>query len=128
MVADCDCDTLLIMARPVGSTCHTGKKACFGEVSGGLGFLLKLEQLIYSRKVERPIGSYTTSLFDDGLNQIVEKIAEESEEVTRAAIQETRERLIEESADLLFHLMVLLAQKEVGLTEVMNCLESRNES
>jgi len=123
---DCDEDSLLILAKPMGFTCHMGERSCFGKIDLGAWFLVKLEQLIYSRKKERPSGSYTTFLFDEGLDQIVSKVREEAEEVAMAAEQETDERLIEESADLLFHLMVLLAEKEITLGEVIECLKRRN--
>ena len=126
MRPDCDEDTLLILARSIGPICHTGARNCFGEDDLGLGFISSLEQLIYSRKAARPVGSYTTSLFNEGMNQIIAKVREESEEVAMAAERETRERLIEESADLLFHWMVLLAEKNIRLQEVMACLERRN--
>ena len=127
MRPDCDEDTLLILARSIGPICHTGLRSCFGENFFGPGFILSLEQLIYSRKAERPVGSYTTSLFNEGVNQIIAKVREEAEEVAMAAERETRERLIEESADLLFHWMVLLAEKNIRLKEVMACLERRNQ-
>ena len=122
---DCDQDTILILAKPMGPTCHTGSRTCFGENSRGIGFLGALFDLIQLRKKERPKGSYTTSLFDEGLPKILEKVEEESEEVVRAAREETQERLAEETADLLYHTWVLLAEKNVSLEEVVAVLERR---
>lgn len=124
---DCDRDTLLIMARPMGPTCHTGTRSCFGDGRGGIGFMKTLENLIRSRQSKRSKDSYTSSLFDEGLDKIADKVREESDEVIVAAKQETRERLIEESADLIFHWMVLLAFKKITLDEAVDCLERRNE-
>ena len=123
---DCDNDTLLITARSIGPTCHTGMRSCFGDGRRGIGFMKVLETLIDSRQSERPKDSYTSSLFDEGLDQIVAKVREESDEVIVAACAETRERLIEESADLIFRWLVLLAFKKITLEEVVTCLEDRN--
>lgn len=122
---DCDRDTILVLAEPEGPTCHIGSRTCFGENSRGIGFLGALFTLIQLRKKERPKGSYTTSLFDEGLPKILAKVEEESEEVVRAAREETQERLAEETADLLYHTWVLLAEKEVSLEEVVAVMEKR---
>ena len=126
MRTDCDEDTLLVLVKPAGPTCHTGRRSCFGEESRGLGFLGALERLLEIRKKELPQNSYTTSLFKGGLSAILDKVEEESAEVIQAARQETKQRLIEESADLFYHLTVLLAQKELSLEDVMQELEKRN--
>lgn len=122
--ADCDQDTILIQATPQGPTCHTGTASCF-EVEGA-GFLSELSRLISKRKLEMPEGSYTTSLFEKGLPEITAKIEEEAEEVCRAAKSEGKQRVIEEASDLLYHTLVLLAQQEVELEEVLKELKSRN--
>lgn len=109
---DCDGDALLILAEPCGPTCHKGTRSCFTP------FVLELFELIKARKAKRPKGSYTSSLFNDGLNKICEKVMEEAEEVTRAAKSETRQRLVEESCDLLYHAMVLLAAKNIKLEAI----------
>jgi len=124
---DCDQDTILVLAEPMGPTCHTGERTCFGENSRGIGFLGALFDLIQWRKQERPKGSYTTSLFEKGLPEILAKVEEESEEVCRAGREETQERLAEETADLLYHTWVLLAEKKVSLEEVVAVLEKRAE-
>ncbi len=131
---DCDEDTILIQAKPEGPTCHTGKRSCFGKQEKGkrkkekvdLDFLNELFELIKERKEKMPEGSYTTSLFEDGLNKICEKIEEESLEVIKAAKFETKERLAEESADLLYHLMVCLIKKGVDFEEIVEVLEKRS--
>ncbi len=120
---DCDEDTLLIMADPAGPTCHTGERTCFGEKFD----LLTLYKLIKKRKKEMPEKSYTTSLFEEGLEKILEKVEEESEEVLRAARLEGKQRLVEESCDLLYHLMVLWANEGVGLGEINEEFRKRHQ-
>jgi phosphoribosyl-ATP pyrophosphohydrolase/phosphoribosyl-AMP cyclohydrolase len=125
---DCDNDTLLILAKPKGPTCHTGAYSCFGiENKSGLEFFEKLYNLIVARKKELPKKSYTTSLFNGGLAKILEKFEEESVEVLQAAKKETRKRLIEEISDLLYHLLVLLAQKNITLNEIIQELRGRKK-
>jgi phosphoribosyl-ATP pyrophosphohydrolase/phosphoribosyl-AMP cyclohydrolase len=128
MATDCDNDTLLILAKPKGPTCHTGSYSCFGiGKPSGLEFLHELYDLIVSRKKELPINSYTASLFNEGLGKILEKIEEESGEVLQAAKNETRTRLIEESADLLYHWFVLLVKKNISLNDIIQELQRRNQ-
>ena len=134
---DCDNDTLLIMVKPVGPTCHTGDYSCFEGIEKekktldenssncDFAFFKVLFNLIEQRKREMPEGSYTTSLFKDGLDQILAKVEEESDEVIEAAKNETKLRLIEESCDLLYHMMVLLVEKDVGLADIVEELEKR---
>lgn len=124
ILSDCDEDSLLIMANPVGPTCHTGEKSCFGS-SGD--FLRQLFALIQKRKEDMPKGSYTTSLFEAGLDRILEKIEEESNEVIVAAEKEGRQRLIEESCDLLYHLYVLIVENGIDLDDIENELRGRNK-
>jgi len=125
---DCDNDTLLILTKPQGPTCHTGAYSCFGAIKqNGLEFLQELFDLIAARKKELPKNSYTTSLFREGLVTILAKVEEESGEVLQAAKKETKKRLIEESSDLLYHLFVLLAQKNISLTDIIQELQRRNE-
>lgn len=123
--SDCDNDSILVLARPAGPTCHTNERSCFGEKSRGVGFLGKLFDVIQSRKVMMPEGSYTTSLFKGGIEEILAKVEEESEEVIRASREETQARLVEETGDLLYHLMVLLVEKKISLDDVMQLLEMR---
>lgn len=122
---DCDNDSLLIMAKPQGPICHKGKYSCFGDKDADIYFLKDLFDLIEDRKKRRPKNSYTASLFTKGLNEIIKKVGEESVEVIIAAKSETKKRLIEESSDLIYHLLVLLAEKEVSLDQVIAELERR---
>jgi phosphoribosyl-AMP cyclohydrolase / phosphoribosyl-ATP pyrophosphohydrolase len=124
---DCDSDSLLILAEPKGPTCHTGSYSCFGKKEDNMTFLNELFALIKDRKEKRPKRSYTTSLFEKGLDEIVKKVAEESVEVIVAAKSETKIRLIEESGDLLYHLLVLLVEKEVNLDKVIAELIQRHK-
>ncbi len=124
---DCDRDTLLVMARPHGPTCHTGTATCFGnEVRPPLAFLGELERVIASRVGADPASSYTARLLDRGVKRCAQKVGEEGVEVALAATAGDREELIEESADLLYHLQVVLAASEVGLDEVLAVLEARH--
>ena len=125
---DCDNDTLLILAKPKGPTCHTGAYSCFGtENKNGLEFLQELYDLIVTKKKELPKNSYTASLFEQGLQKILEKVEEESGEVLQAAKKESRTRLIEESSDLLYHLFVLLVQKNISLDDIIQELQRRKK-
>lgn len=118
---DCDRDALIVMVKPTGPVCHTGKEDCFGIGDGwfGLESFAGLFNLIDERKNLMPKNSYTTSLFKDGLNKICAKIGEESGEVIKAATKETRQRLVSESVDLIYHLFVLLVEKGIDLEQVV---------
>lgn len=111
---DCDNDALLVKAVPAGPTCHTGDISCFKE-EASRDEMRELFRTIKMRKEKLPAGSYTTTLFRAGLDRIALKVAEESLEVIQAATKETKQRLIEETMDLLFHLFVLLVAKNVDL-------------
>ena len=121
---DCDGDSLLLTAIPNGPTCHTGTKSCFNYELEPDAFR-ELFAVIESRKKEMPEKSYTTSLFNAGADKISLKVSEESMEVIHAAQKQTKERLIEEMVDLLYHLFVLLAEKKVALPEVMAEMKKR---
>jgi len=123
---DCDGDTLLIIVKPVGPVCHTGKRDCF-DVDGALGVdaFAELFEVIENRKKLMPEGSYTASLFKEGLNKICAKIGEESGEVIKAATKETKQRLVSESVDLIYHLFVLLAQKNIDLLRINKKIRKR---
>ncbi len=123
--ADCDNDSLVIFAKAKGPTCHTGKKSCFGENNFNL---LKLFKLIKDRKRTMPKNSYTSSLFNSGLEKIIEKIEEESEEVVVAAKSEGKKRLIEESCDLIYHLFVLLNKENISISDINEELAQRNRA
>ena len=110
---DCDHDTLLVKVHPEGPTCHTGTDTCWGETNNRnpLLFLTELQDFIEKRHEEMPEGSYTTSLFRDGLNRMAQKVGEEALEAVIEATNGTNERLVYEGSDMLYHLIVLLTSK-----------------
>lgn len=125
---DCDRDCLLIKVKPQEPTCHKGSYSCFGEKPiESCQFLSFLYGLIKERQKTLPAKSYTASLFKQGLEKILEKIDEESTELIRAAKREGRTRIIEESADLLYHLFVLLVEKRIMLQEIVKELKKRKK-
>ena len=125
--SDCDTDSLLLLVDPRGPACHRGTKSCFfpDDYYSGLEFLDYLQNLIKQRREEMPEGSYTTELFKGGMNRIAKKVGEEAVEVVVSA-GEDKQRSIEESADLLYHLLVFLQVRGIGLEEVMGELERRH--
>jgi len=123
---DCDEDTLLIKAEPVGPVCHTGKATCFEEEFAPSHFLSHLESIIRQRQEEASPESYTSSLFQKGLPRMAQKVGEEGVEVAIASLGTDKEEFLGEAADLLFHLMVLLRAKEVGLEDVIEVLKKRH--
>ncbi len=123
---DCDNDTLLIKASPQGPTCHTGQDTCFNEKNDTSFSLTALENIICQRKDEMPEDSYTASLLKKGINKIAQKVGEEATEVVIEGLVKNNERLKEESADLLFHLLVLLTERNVKLDEIIKVLEERH--
>ncbi len=126
--ADCDADTLLVKVCPIGPTCHLGSDTCFGfdNKGSGIQFLQDLQEIIKSRKETVHEGSYTASLFASGINKIAQKVGEEAVEVVIEAKESETGNLKEETADLLFHLLVLLEQKEIPLAEVVDVLRERH--
>ena len=120
---DCDGDALLVLAHPQGPTCHLQRTSCFPDAPGD--GLAELEAVIAERERERPEGSYTTRLFERGIKRIAQKVGEEGLETALAAVIEDDAALLGESADLLFHLLVLLRQRGLGLDDVRRTLESR---
>ncbi|MBL0165197.1 MAG: bifunctional phosphoribosyl-AMP cyclohydrolase/phosphoribosyl-ATP diphosphatase HisIE [Xanthomonadales bacterium] len=124
---DCDADTLLVRAEPVGPTCHRGTPTCFADaVDLPIAFLGELDALVEKRHAERPDGSYTTRLFDAGLHKIAQKVGEEGVETALAGVAQGDAELLGESADLLFHLLVLLRARGFGLPDVVSVLQSRH--
>jgi phosphoribosyl-ATP pyrophosphohydrolase/phosphoribosyl-AMP cyclohydrolase len=119
---DCDGDAIVVDVEPRGPACHTGARSCFGE---GRFSIARLEETLRERKTQMPEGSYTAKLFRHGRGKILKKIGEESAEVIIAALSEGRERVVSESADLLFHLLVLLANEGIAFDEVVSELEGR---
>ena len=136
VLLDCDGDALVVQTEPAGPACHTGQTSCFHNVIqaagasqqnvGDLGEVLSvLYALVETRKRERPQGSYTTYLFDQGLDKILKKIGEETSETIIAAKNEDRDALTKESCDLLYHLIVLLVERGVTLSDVRDELVRR---
>ena len=127
ILTDCDQDSLLIACRPVGPTCHLGTESCFPEQKlSQQNFLSHLEQVIASKRHESPETSYTASLFAEGTTKMAQKVGEEGVEVALAAVAETKEDLLGECADLFYHTLVLLQDKDVELSEVMAVLQKRH--
>jgi phosphoribosyl-ATP pyrophosphohydrolase/phosphoribosyl-AMP cyclohydrolase len=127
---DCDRDALLVTARPLGPVCHEGTATCFGDdsVTSGeqLAFLATLESVIEKRIAESPQGSYTARLFAEGPRRIAQKVGEEGLEVALAAVAETDDKVVAESADLIFHLLVLLRSRGLSFQGVVAELQSRH--
>lgn len=121
---DCDSDSLLVQALPQGPTCHLGRDSCFPSAPSN--FLGELDALIAAREASRPEGSYTTRLFESGIRRIAQKVGEEGVETALAAVAEGDDALLGESADLLYHLLVLLRAKGLGLAEVQALLAERH--
>ena len=125
--ADCDRDTLLIQVHPVGPVCHTGTDTCWGEKNEQpVMFLKELQDFINVRHTEMPEGSYTTSLFRSGVNKMAQKVGEEAVETVIEACNGTDDRLIYESDDLLYHLIVLLTSKGYSIEDIARELKERH--
>ena len=129
ILIDCDNDTLLVKANPVGPVCHTGADTCFDEKNAktGVQFLSFLQDLIEKRKLEMPEGSYTTSLFAKGTRKITQKVGEEAVETIIGAMANDDENFLYESADLVYHLMVLLTHKGFRIEDIAKELEKRHK-
>ncbi|WP_377887747.1 bifunctional phosphoribosyl-AMP cyclohydrolase/phosphoribosyl-ATP diphosphatase HisIE [Alkalihalobacillus sp. R86527] len=134
---DCDQDTVLVLVKPAGPACHKGDYSCFSDslmneevkpVENRYAIVNTLESIIAKRHAERPEGAYTTYLFDEGVDKILKKVGEEASEVIIAAKNRDKEELTWESADLLFHLMVLLREQDCPLDDVLEVLEKRHDS
>ena len=126
---DCDNDALLVKANPQGPTCHTGSDTCWGETNekNPLLFLTFLQDFINRRHEEMPEGSYTTSLFKDGLNRMAQKVGEEALEAVIEACNGTNERLIYEGSDMIYHLIVLLTSKGLRIEDLAKELQVRHD-
>ena len=129
MKVDCDADTLLVRVHPVGPTCHTGTDTCWGEdnEANPLLFLSELQAFINQRKQQMPEGSYTTKLFRDGVNKIAQKVGEEALETVIEATNGTPDHLVYEASDLLYHLIVLLADQGLSIEAVAEELHRRHD-
>ena len=121
---DCDADTLLVTARPHGPTCHLGRESCFPTAPGS--FLRDLDALVARRERERPAGSYTTRLLEGGIRRIAQKVGEEGVETALAAVAQDDEALLGEAGDLLYHLLVLLRARGLGVADVEALLRTRH--
>ncbi len=125
---DCDNDTLLIKVHPEGPVCHTGKDTCWGESNeGDFAFLKYLQEFIQKRFKEMPEGSYTTSLFKEGINRIAQKVGEETIETIIEAINSNKEGFIYEASDLIYHLIVLLTAQGLTLDDIGKELKRRHK-
>jgi len=123
---DCDADTLLVQAIPEGPVCHTGDPTCFGKSFPAISFLRYLEEVIEHRHEQPSDQSYTSSLFRKGLDKIAQKVGEEAVEVVIASKNEDKDLLLGEVADLTYHLLVLLREKNISFSEVLQVLEKRH--
>jgi phosphoribosyl-ATP pyrophosphohydrolase/phosphoribosyl-AMP cyclohydrolase len=127
---DCDADTLLITAHPRGPACHNGTRTCFGNdarsAAEDVAFLATLERVVEQRATDKPEASYTARLLEKGIAKVAQKVGEEGVETALAGVAEGNDKVVEESADLLFHLLVLLRARGVPLRDVVRKLESRH--
>ena len=128
MLTDCDNDTLLLKVKPAGPVCHTGTDTCFNEINENDDFLFTLEAIIRSRKTNPLAGSYTSTLFEKGINKIAQKVGEEAVELVIESKDDNQVLFKNEAADLLFHFLVLLAAKNVSLKEVSDMLRERHSA
>ena len=134
ILTDCDSDTILIKAKPEGAVCHTGEDTCFDEKNefskaetAENNFLFELEKIIKNRKENPSENSYTSKLFKKGINKVAQKVGEEAVELVIEAKDENEELFVNEAADLLYHLLILLAAKDVELSEVLEVLRQRQK-
>jgi phosphoribosyl-AMP cyclohydrolase / phosphoribosyl-ATP pyrophosphohydrolase len=126
ITVDCDNDTLLIKANPIGSVCHTGAATCFEKENKNNYFLTELEAIIKNRKDNPAEHSYTSQLFAKGINKIAQKVGEEAIELVIEAKDDSKELFLNEAADLLFHYLILLQAKNVQLHDVVKILKERH--
>ena len=130
--SDCDADAILVLADPLGPTCHKGTESCFAEAAAPdaqrLAFLPLLERIIAQRIADQPDGSYTAKLFAKGPGRMAQKVGEEGVETALAAVSRDDEGLVSESADLVFHLMVLLKSRALTLERIVDELKARHAS
>lgn len=124
---DCDNDTLLVLANPVGPTCHLGTSSCFSPAASDWTFLYQLEQVLAERKHADPKSSYTASLYASGTKRIAQKVGEEGVEVALAATVNDRHELTNEASDLVYHLLVLLQDQDLNLSTVIENLRQRHK-
>jgi phosphoribosyl-ATP pyrophosphohydrolase/phosphoribosyl-AMP cyclohydrolase len=125
ILIDCDADTILIKANPAGAVCHTGADTCFNEKRENTDFLFELEKIIKERKKNPDKNSYTSKLFAKGLNKIAQKVGEEAVELIIEAKDDDDDLFKSEASDLLYHLLVLFAEKNIELADVLETLKHR---
>ena len=123
---DCDNDSLLVFANPVGPTCHLGTYSCFGVEKTNIIFLNQLSELIKERRDQLPENSYTTKLFKEGTNRIIQKVGEEAIETVIAAKNRDKKEIVNETSDLIYHLLVMLAEQEIEFEDVVSKLIERH--
>jgi phosphoribosyl-ATP pyrophosphohydrolase/phosphoribosyl-AMP cyclohydrolase len=124
---DCDRDTILVQALPVGPACHTGSRTCFTDtLPATVGFLAYLDGLVKQRRADMPEASYTTSLFAEGPSRIAQKVGEEGVELALARMKDDRAEIANEAADLLYHMLVLLADADMSLDDALDVLRHRH--
>jgi phosphoribosyl-AMP cyclohydrolase / phosphoribosyl-ATP pyrophosphohydrolase len=131
VAADCDGDALLIQAQPSGPACHLGTATCWGEsapqsLAQQVTFIAQLEQIIARRIAERPPGSYTAKLLDQGITRIAQKVGEEGLELALAAVAQSDAEILGEAADLVYHMLLLLKAKGLSLAQVASELRARH--
>ena len=126
MSLDCDSDSILIQAIPTGPTCHTGAQSCFGDEKWGLSFIDHLQGIIADRHQNPAKTSYTSSLFAKGIDKIAQKVGEEAVETVIEAKNDDQDKFLGETADLLFHLLILLKAKNVDMKGVLDVLKERH--
>ncbi|MCZ4060754.1 bifunctional phosphoribosyl-AMP cyclohydrolase/phosphoribosyl-ATP diphosphatase HisIE [Pantoea sp. LMR881] len=124
---DCDNDTLLVLANPIGPTCHRGTSSCFSPAAPDWTFLYQLEQLLAERKHADPDSSYTAKLYASGTKRIAQKVGEEGVETALAATVNDRHELTNEASDLIYHLLVLLQDQDLDLSTIIANLRSRHK-
>lgn len=124
---DCDQDTLLVKAAPIGPTCHTGSDTCFDESNQNDNFLWELERIIQHRKANPKEGSYTTKMFEKGINKMAQKVGEEAVELVIEAKDDNDDLFLNEAADLMYHYILLLAAKNKTLNDVITVLQNRHQ-
>jgi phosphoribosyl-ATP pyrophosphohydrolase/phosphoribosyl-AMP cyclohydrolase len=130
---DCDGDSLLILAQPLGPACHLGTTTCWGEMAPQadvqrLAFLSALERILVQRIATRPAGSYTVKLFDQGVTRIAQKVGEEGLELALAAVAQSDQEIVGEAADLLYHTLLLLHYKGLSLARISDELQARHSA
>jgi len=127
ILGDCDDDTILVKAKPTGPVCHTGNSTCFEkDNNSGLMFLNHLQGVIDDRREKKPKKSYTTKLFKKGVDKIAQKVGEEAVELIIEAKNRKKGLFVNEAADLIYHLLVLLSYKEITIEDVAKVLEDRH--